>query len=468
MHYLYVAEAKIMAGVSTKDDIKKPDIDISDTKKDKKARKRKKGVYRRILSQMEFYLSDANLRHSKFLLPIYESDPWIPLSIFLTFNKLSGMLYEIVEPQSSEGERVAVLVKALSYVSSEHIELSECQTKVGRRSQFVAGSTSDIDGCTVYAENLAPDADHDIVRNIFTPYGEIVYVSIPKFKSGRSKGFAFIEFKAPESVEKVLREFTNVTVEKTENLASVKTFNEQETEVKQSVPSAIGSKRKNEDGSKTVTKRVKIQEDVQEEGDAEDRGLFRKMENDTEIQVLSKSHWKKLRNKYLEEQRKNFGSAKNSFKKARTPRYVERQYGGEGDVKENETDNVRTLLDIKPGVVVKILFPEGIDSVPDIKKKIRAAIDDEKVAYVDAKVGYDVVHVRCEDETQARKLANASIGSEISKEILKDKEESDYHLKVAKDRIDKRSGKVKIPKTKTKAKIFQKVENSKNTHVFFD
>ena len=236
-----------MAGVSTKDDIKKPDIDISDTKKDKKARKRKKGVYRRILSQMEFYLSDANLRHSKFLLPIYESDPWIPLSIFLTFNKLSGMLYEIVEPQSSEEERVAVLVKALSYVSSEHIELSECQTKVGRRSQFVAGSTSDIDSCTVYAENLAPDADHDIVRNIFTPYGEIVYVSIPKFKSGRSKGFAFIEFKAPESVEKVLREFTNVTVEKTENLASVKTFNEQETEVKQSVPSAIGSKRKNEE-----------------------------------------------------------------------------------------------------------------------------------------------------------------------------------------------------------------------------
>ena len=89
--------------------------------------------------------------------------------------------------------------------------------------------------------------------------------------------------------------------------------------------------------------------------------------------------------------------------------YVERQYGGEGDVKENETDNVRPLLDIKPGVVVKILFPEGVDSVPDVKKKIRAAIDDEKVAYVDAKVGYDVVHVRCEDETQARKLANASI-----------------------------------------------------------
>jgi len=453
-----------MTGANTNDETKNQG---GDAKKDKKARKRKKGVYRRILSQMEFYLSDANLRHSKFLLPIYESDPWIPLSIFLTFNKLSGMLYEIVEATSSEEERVTELVKALSYVESQHIELSDCKTKVGRRSPFVPGSVCDIDSCTVYAENLAPDVDHDVIRNIFTPYGEIVYVSIPKFKSGRSKGFAFIEFKTPESVEKVLREFTNVTVDRTEELASVKTFNEQEVEVKQS---AIGNKRKNEDGSKTVTKRVKIQEDVQEEKpNAEDNfEMFNKVECETDIQVLCKIHWKKLRNKYLGEQRKNFGSAKNSFKKARTPRYVERQYGEDGDIKENETENAKPVIDILPGVVVKIQLKEGIDSLPDIKKKIRAAIDDEKVAYVDAKIGYDVVHVRCEDQTQAKKLASAQIGSEISKEILKDSEEKEYHLKAAKDRTDKRSGKVKITKTKTKAKIFQKVENVKNSHLFFD
>ena len=46
-----------------------------DVKREKKARKRKKGVYRKIVSQTEFYLSDANLRHSKYLLPIYQSDP---------------------------------------------------------------------------------------------------------------------------------------------------------------------------------------------------------------------------------------------------------------------------------------------------------------------------------------------------------------------------------------------------------
>ena len=450
--------------MASKDEMKSKDV--SEAKKDKKARKRRKGVYRRILSQMEFYLSDANLRHSKFLLPIYESDPWIPLKIFLTFNKVSGMLYEIVEPDTTEADRISELVKALSYVESESILLSECKTKVGRRSQFVPGTTSDIDNCTVYVENLAPDADHDVIRNIFTPYGDIVYVSIPKFKSGRSKGFAFIEFKTPESVEKVLRGFTNVTVEKTENLASVKTFNEQDVEVKQST-SAIGNKRKREEGGKPVTKRVKIQEDVQEEQVPEPSPLTEESSG-LDIQVLSKVHWKKLRNKYLEEQRKNFGSAKNSFKKARTPHYVERQYGGDGDIKENETENVKPVIDIKPGVVVKILLKEGVSSVPEIKKQIRAAIDGEKVAYVDARVGYDVVHVRCEDANQANKLANAAIGVEVSKDVLKDEEEKEYHLKAAKDRSEKRSGKVKIPKTKTKAKIFDKIENSKNTHIVFD
>ena len=453
-----------MAGANIKNDEGKTQ-EGCESKKEKKARKRKKGVYRRIISQMEFYLSDANLRHSKFLLPIYESDPWIPLSLFLTFNKLAAMLYEVVDPKASEADRVTELAKALSYVESEYIVLSECKSKVGRKRPFVPGSSCDIDSCTVYAENLAPEADHDVIRNLFSSFGDIVYVSIPKFKSGRSKGFAFIEFKTPESVEKVLREFSRVTVDRSEELASVKTFIEQEVEVKQS---AIGNKRKNEEGGKTVTKRVKIQEDLQEEKPEDSSGLLDNVASDSDIQVLSKVQWKKLRNKYLDEQRKNFGSAKNSFKKARTPHYVERQYGDDGDIKENVKESSHPVIDIKPGVLVKILLIEGVDSLPDIKKKIKAAIDDEKVAYVDARVGYDVVHVRCQDQNQARKLANSSIGSEISKEILAGEEEKDYHLKAAKDRTDKRSGKVKVPKTKTKSKIFQKVENNKNSHVFFD
>ena len=77
--------------VSKVEDISQNNDDVEISKKDKKARKRKKGIYRKIVAQMEFYLSDANLRHSKFLLPIYQTDPWIDLKLFLTFNKVASM-----------------------------------------------------------------------------------------------------------------------------------------------------------------------------------------------------------------------------------------------------------------------------------------------------------------------------------------------------------------------------------------
>ena len=137
------------------------------SKKDKKARKRKKGVYRRIVSQTEFYLSDANLRHSKFLLPIYQSDPWIPLKLFLTFNKVASMLSEVLEPGASDEDKIVELEKALSYIDSDNVVLSECKTKVSRKSPFVPAASTDIDSCTVYAENLPPG------NFTYCPYSEV-------------------------------------------------------------------------------------------------------------------------------------------------------------------------------------------------------------------------------------------------------------------------------------------------------
>ena len=445
--------------VSKVEDISQNNDDVEISKKDKKARKRKKGIYRKIVAQMEFYLSDANLRHSKFLLPIYQTDPWIDLKLFLTFNKVASMLSEIVGQEANEESKIQELVKSLSYIESEHITLSECKAKVNRKSPFVPAPSTDIDSCTVYAENLPSDADHDFIKNVFLPYGEVSYVSIPKFKSGRSKGFAFIEFKSAESVEKVTSEFTKVTVEKSENLASVKTFNEdrEESEVKQQ--SALGSKRKNEDSAtKGVVKRVKIQEDVQEEPELENSDSKTNQGNSTDIQVLSKVLWKKLRNKYLDEQRKNFGAMKQSFRKARTPRYMETNH------EPTQNDSV----DIKAGVIVKIVMEEEVGNTQEFKKLVRTCVDGEKVGYVDVQIGQSTAFVRCEDQAQAKKLVGSSLSGATKKEILKDQEEEDYHKKAAKDKQEKRSGKVKVTKVKTKTKLIQKAESNKNSHVYFD
>jgi hypothetical protein len=40
---------------------------LTESKASKKVRKRKKGLYKKMAAQMEFYFSDANLRKSKFL-----------------------------------------------------------------------------------------------------------------------------------------------------------------------------------------------------------------------------------------------------------------------------------------------------------------------------------------------------------------------------------------------------------------
>jgi len=95
--------------------------EVKEVKENKKQRKRKKGIYRGLVKQIEFYLSDANLRHSKFLLPIYETRPWICIKTFLTFNKIAGMLSELLGEDSEEDVREAELCKALEVISSETI-----------------------------------------------------------------------------------------------------------------------------------------------------------------------------------------------------------------------------------------------------------------------------------------------------------------------------------------------------------
>ena len=47
-------------------------------------------------------------------------------------------------------------------------------------------------------EGLAPNATHASISEVFSAYGTIQYVSLPRFPKGAIKGFAFIEFATPD------------------------------------------------------------------------------------------------------------------------------------------------------------------------------------------------------------------------------------------------------------------------------
>lgn len=57
-------------------------------------------------------------------------------------------------------------------------------------------------------ELLPKDVTHSWIERVFTKCGNVVYVSIPRYKSsGDSKGFAFVEFETEEQAQKAIEVF---------------------------------------------------------------------------------------------------------------------------------------------------------------------------------------------------------------------------------------------------------------------
>lgn len=94
--------------------------------------------------------------------------------------------------------RIAVALKG-----SEMLEVSEDGTKVRRTTSIQQKENSE--ECTVYVQRLPPEADHDWISKLFSEFGAIDYISIPKYKNKAIKGFAFVEYKTAEDARKCLK-----------------------------------------------------------------------------------------------------------------------------------------------------------------------------------------------------------------------------------------------------------------------
>ena len=76
---------------------------------------------------------------------------------------------------------------------------------------------------------------------------------------------------------------------------------------------------------------------------------------------------------------------------------------------------------------------------------------------------------RCVDPDQALRLvAVKEVAGAGRVELVVGQQELDYWAKIAKDRQEKRHGKVHVNRTNTKKKLIQKMDTIKSAHVYFD
>ncbi|KAK4312038.1 hypothetical protein Pmani_016503 [Petrolisthes manimaculis] len=194
-------------------------IDQDQSAQQKSVRRRKKRLLAQITQQMDFYFSAANISKDQFMAGLLGRDPYIPLDIFFRFNRIRSLTTDI-----------GLLRTAI--VKSSILELSDDGERVRRAIEIIP--KEDETACTIYVENIPSQADHDWVRQVFAQYGTIDYISLPRFhRSGRPKGFAFVEFGTPAMADSALEAFGALdcripTTSDPACLQSIKGFNEEE------------------------------------------------------------------------------------------------------------------------------------------------------------------------------------------------------------------------------------------------
>ncbi|KAJ0403579.1 hypothetical protein P43SY_009027 [Pythium insidiosum] len=192
-----------------------------------------KSQRQRLQRQLEFYLSASNLRQDKFLQQHMDGDGFLPVELFLSFNRCvrTGRLALAVAWAS----RVCLpSVKALNATKRLVVEAADKSPllRVDATQQRIAPVESpfdkedDSDERTIYVEGYDAAAhDHDSLRKLFAAFGkvsarlqpgtglasrlalvdQVALVSLPRFQSSRQfKGFAFVEFASADDATAAL------------------------------------------------------------------------------------------------------------------------------------------------------------------------------------------------------------------------------------------------------------------------
>ena len=166
----------------------------------------KKPNRKRLLkNRLEFFLSDINLYHDKFLKKIYLShNESISPETFLSFNSIKILLSDIDKTENKKN----VIIKAVEI--SNKLKYDKVTNKIKRVIPFKEKLINiDLyDKSTIYIENLPPIVTHNTIYDIFQDY-KILYISLLKGKGNKLTGQAFITLKNIEDIPAIIDKYNN-------------------------------------------------------------------------------------------------------------------------------------------------------------------------------------------------------------------------------------------------------------------
>lgn len=194
------------------------------------------------------------------------------------------------------------------------------------------------------------------------------------------------------------------------------------------------------------------------------------------LRICTKIEWKRLRNKYLNEQHQQRKLFKQQFKSnkqvpptqplkkiVQNPRKINFYNANKEDGKEvisNKIQSIKTpLFTFAAGVIVKIFFDEPCADIADFKRDLRAQ---SFVKYVDIDEAETAAFVRVDESRSAPTLIKHCAPNRC--QILTGDNESDYWKKMEVDWKNKISKNVKVAKKRGRDKLAKVVAS----HVRFD
>lgn len=151
------------------------------------------GTKAKLVKQVEFYLSDANLRRDLFFKDLLSKDEFVPLDVFLNCKRIKQITSNIEDLKESlkQSENLQINEESSSVKRNEPVDFEKLDSAPPLPSVFVA--------------HLAASATLDGVRKTFQEFGDVVYTDVRRLED--SSKFAIVEFEDKESVDKAVEKF---------------------------------------------------------------------------------------------------------------------------------------------------------------------------------------------------------------------------------------------------------------------